>query len=220
MAKVESVRIAEIYDSIQGESTLMGLPCTLIRLAGCPLRCTYCDTPHALTFQSGKAMPIDAVVEQAAARARPLILVTGGEPLAQKHTAALLSRLSRLPAIIQLETSGAYDIRCARPPVRRILDIKTPGSGEMEMNRWSNLEDLRMGDELKFIICDERDYLWAKDVIREHALLRLGIPILFSPAWGKLAPKELAHWILRDNLRVRLHLQQHKIIWGEEEKQR
>ena len=147
-----SVRIHEIYDSIQGESTLAGMPCTLVRLAGCPLRCRYCDTPQAWSFERGTAMAIDAVVADVAQRNRPLVLVSGGEPLAQPACQDLLAALVQTGRIIQLETSGAFDIRDIPEGVRRILDVKTPGSGEAERNLERNIDGLRDGDEIKFVI--------------------------------------------------------------------
>ncbi|RMH60426.1 MAG: radical SAM protein [Zetaproteobacteria bacterium] len=209
------LRILEIYDSIQGESSLAGTPCTLVRLAGCPLRCDYCDTPQGLAKDSGAPMSVDAIVERVRASMRPLVLVTGGEPMAQRALPELLKALSALPAIVQLETSGAYDICSIEPPVRRILDVKTPASGESARNKWSNLENLRSGDEVKFVLCDERDYAWSRDIVRQR-LRASPATILFSPCWGRLEPHQLAEWILRDHLEVRLQLQLHKYIWGSE----
>jgi len=209
------LRIFEIYDAIQGESTLAGMPCTIVRLAGCPLRCSYCDTPQALPMHSGTRMPIADIVARIRASARPLVLITGGEPLAQRALPQLLDALVPHTAIIQLETSGAYDIRPIAPPVRRILDIKTPGSGEQARNKWDNLEDLRAGDEIKFVLCDEQDYRWSREVI-ETRLRATPATILFSPCWGRLDPQQLAAWLLRDRLPVRLQLQMHKYVWGGE----
>ncbi len=210
------LRVFEIYDAIQGESTLAGMPCTLIRLAGCPLRCSYCDTPEAIPAQSGQVMDIDDITQQVRRARRPLVLVTGGEPLAQRGVFELLRSLSHQPAIIQLETSGAYDIRPVPPPVRRILDIKTPGSGECSRNRWSNMQALREGDELKFVLTDRADYEWTMDCLKRHAIDLDAIPVLLSPCWGLLDPRDLAQWILDDHLNVRLQLQMHKYVWGAE----
>ncbi len=204
----------EIYDSIQGESTLAGMPCTLVRLAGCPLRCGYCDTPQALSFDSGEWMEIEAIVAEVERRARPLALITGGEPLAQRGCIALLERLCAGPRLVQLETSGAYDISRAPARVRRILDIKTPGSGETARNRLENLPLLREGDEIKFVLTGREDYEWARDFIRRHALGDSPAALLLSPAWGMLDAQRLSEWLLADRLPARLQLQWHKIIWG------
>ena len=192
------------------------MPCTLVRLAGCPLRCTYCDTPQAIPFESGEMMAVDDIVERVGAAKRPLVLITGGEPLAQRHCTSLLDRLQSLDAILQLETSGAFDISKVPAQVRRILDVKTPGSGEVHRNRWQNLDVLRNGDELKFILTDRDDFLWAVDCIEKFNLENRGIPILFSPSWGSLQANDLAEWILAENINVRLQIQQHKVIWGAE----
>ncbi|MDX8401545.1 MAG: radical SAM protein [Mariprofundaceae bacterium] len=204
----------EIYDTIQGESTLAGMPCTLVRLAGCPLRCNYCDTPQALDFDSGDWHPIDAIVQDVRRRDRPLVLVSGGEPLAQRHCVALLERLAASGRLVQLETSGAYDIEPVPEGVRRILDIKTPGSGESARNRMNNLQALRPGDEIKFVLTSRSDYEWARSFIRAHALGDKPAVLLLSPAWGMLEPAALSAWLLEDRLPARLQLQWHKIIWG------
>ncbi len=208
-----AVRVHEIYDSLQGESTLAGTPCTLVRLAGCPLRCSYCDTPQALAFDAGESRPIDDIVAEVKRRGRPLALVTGGEPLAQKFTPALLAALAETRPAVQLETSGAFDISHLDARVRRILDIKTPGSGEAQRNHWENLEHLRDGDEIKAVIRNREDYLWVLEVV---ARFRPHVPVLLSPVWGALSPAELAGWILDDHAPVRLQLQWHKYIWGAE----
>jgi len=161
-------------------------------------------------------MPVGDIVDRIRHSARPLVLVTGGEPLAQKSCIALLEALADLPATIQLETSGALDIATVPAFVHRILDIKTPGSGEEARNRWENLRHLRRGDELKFVLSSREDYLWSLECIRNHGLADLDIPMLFSPCWGRLDPKDLADWLLADNPPVRLQLQQHKSIWGAE----
>ncbi len=213
---MRQVRVNAIYDTIQGESTLAGMPCTLIRLAGCPLNCTYCDTPEAIPFDSGDWMPVDELVAQVNERARPLVLVTGGEPLAQRGTRPLLEALSDGSRLVQLETSGALPIAGLPLAVRRILDVKTPGSGEHERNRLENLTELRHGDEIKFVLTSRADYEWALRFILDHALEALGIPLLFSPAWGRLDARDLARWILEDRAPVRLQMQVHKLIWGAE----
>lgn len=191
------------------------MPCTLVRLAGCPLQCTYCDTEAAIAPDSGKRQTIDSIVRHVRRCARPLVLVTGGEPLAQRNCIHLLAELCGLDAEIQVETSGAYDISSIPPPVRRIIDIKTPDSGEMSRIRWANLDDLRDGDELKFVLCSRNDYEWSKSCVRQRQLEGRGIPILFSPAWGRISPSDLSRWLLEDRLNVRLHLQLHKYIWGD-----
>jgi 7-carboxy-7-deazaguanine synthase len=211
-----SVRIHEVYDSIQGESTLAGMPCTLVRLAGCPLRCRYCDTPQAWSFERGTEMAIDAVVADIAERDRPLVLVSGGEPLAQPSCMDLLAALVETGRLVQLETSGAFDISEVPAGVRRILDIKTPGSGEAARNLTGNLAQLRAGDEIKFVITDRADYEWARALISEHAWEARGLPVLLSPSWGELEAAELAAWVIADRLPARLHLQQHKVVWGSE----
>ncbi len=208
-----ALRVHEIYDSIQGESTLAGMPCTLVRLAGCPLRCTYCDTPRALSFDAGEMRDIDDIVADVARRDRPLTLVTGGEPLAQKSSLDLLAGLAAARPLVQLETSGAFDISRVDARVWRILDIKTPGSGEESRNDWNNLAHLKDGDEIKVVICDRTDYDWALDILDRF---QPRVPVLFSPAWGAVSPAELAQWILEDHAPVRLQLQWHKHIWGAE----
>lgn len=210
------VRIFELYDSIQGESTLAGMPCTIVRLAGCPLRCSYCDTRQALAFGSGHPRAIEDLVEDVNGRNMPLTLVTGGEPLAQNQCIPLLARLVANRPIVQLETSGAFEIRDVPPGVRRILDIKTPGSGESARNLWPNLDHLREGDEIKFVLVDREDYEWAIRMIGRHHLTERNLPVFFSPAWETLKPAELARWIVEDRVPARLQLQIHKVIWGGE----
>ncbi len=208
------LQIHEIYSSIQGESTLAGMRCSFIRLAGCPLECSYCDTPQAIPRDSGRAMRLDEILERVRSLDNPLILVTGGEPLAQRGCIPLLEALLALPAIVQLETSGALPIEAVPAGVHRIMDIKTPGSGEADRNRLANLSDLRPDDELKFVLSGRADYEWARDFIAEHGLEDIGCPLLFSPAWSQLDPKDLAEWIIADRLPVRLQIQLHKVIWG------
>ncbi len=209
------LKIHEIYQSIQGESSLMGMPCVFVRLAGCPLRCRYCDTPQAWNEEAGRAMSIDETMEEVSRFALPLVLVTGGEPLAQAACIDLLQALVEAKFNVQLETSGAYDIAPVPPSVQKILDIKTPGSGEVERNLWSNLALLQEHDEIKFVLRDREDYLWCRQKI-ESDLPDTPADILLSPAWGELEAAELAAWILEDRLPVRLNLQLHKIIWGDD----
>ncbi|HCS13154.1 MAG: radical activating enzyme family protein [Zetaproteobacteria bacterium CG06_land_8_20_14_3_00_59_53] len=193
------------------------MPCTLVRLAGCPLNCSYCDTPDAIPFDSGEWMTIDAIVAEVRMRNRPLTLVSGGEPLAQKACAGLLSALADVAPLLQLETSGALDITGLHPAVRRIIDIKTPDSGEEARNRWQNIEHLKAGDEVKFVLCTRSDYDWALHTLdRLGDALRAGIPVLFSPVESSLPATDLAEWILQDRPPVRMQLQMHKHIWGPE----
>lgn len=207
------INIHEIYQSIQGESTLAGMPCTFVRLAGCPLRCTYCDTLQAIPFDSGEGMAIEDVVAQVSAWENPLVLVTGGEPLAQRTCIKLLQKLLATGAIVQLETSGALDISAVPIAVRKVLDIKTPGSGEEKRNRWENLQYLQAHDEIKFVLTNQADYVWAKRVIEER-LKDASATILLSPCWGTLNSEDLCTWVLQDKLPVRMQLQMHKVIWG------
>lgn len=208
------LRIHEIFHSIQGESTYAGRPCSFVRLTGCQMRCAWCDTEYA--FYGGEWMAVEAIVERLREIGCPLAEVTGGEPLLQPAVHALMRRLCDEGFEVLLETGGGLDIGGVDPRVRRIVDVKCPGSGEAENNRWQNLELLRPGDELKFVLAGEEDYRWAKQLVAERGLARRGVPLLFAPVWGKLEPRSLAEWILRDRLPVRLNLQQHKILWGAE----
>jgi 7-carboxy-7-deazaguanine synthase len=207
------LRVTEIFFSLQGEASRVGLPTVFVRLTGCPLRCAYCDTEYA--FQGGESWTVDAVLERVAAYAPLHVTVTGGEPLAQKGCAQLLTQLCDAGYDVSLETGGAMDIRALDGRVARILDIKTPGSGEAGRNLWSNLEALTPRDEVKFVLCDESDYLWSREVVRRHGVSARS-PVLFSPAQGQLEPGLLADWILRDRLPVRMQVQLHKLLWGAE----
>lgn len=209
----ESLRISEIFYSLQGETSRVGLPTVFVRLTGCPLRCTYCDTAYA--FTGGQTMTLDAIMAEVARYAPRHITVTGGEPLAQKNCLPLLRMLCDTGYNVSLETGGALDVSGVDPRVMKVLDIKTPASGEEQKNLWSNLEHLGPQDEIKFVLCDEADYLWAKQVLQEHGLAQ-HCTVLFSPAQGQLAAKDLAEWILRDRLPVRLQVQLHKLLWGNE----
>ena len=202
--------IHEIYRSLQGESTFAGLPCVFVRLTACHLRCVYCDTPHA--FNQGETMSVDVVVARTLALGDDLVEITGGEPLLQLEVYPLMTRLADAGKTVLLETSGALDTSAVDPRVRVILDLKTPGSGEVEANVWSNIERLKPCDELKFVLCDRADFDWAVNVVREHHLTER-CPVLFSAAFGQVNPTELAGWILESHLPVRLQLQQHKILW-------
>lgn len=209
----ESLRISEIFYSLQGETSRVGLPTVFVRLTGCPLRCTYCDTTYA--FTGGQTMTLDAIMVEVARHAPRYVTVTGGEPLAQKNCLPLLRALCDAGYEVSLETGGALDVSGVDTRVMTVLDIKTPASGEMARNLWSNLDHLDPHDEIKFVLCDEADYAWAKQVLQEHQLDRR-CAVLFSPAQGQLAPRELAEWILRDHLSVRMQVQLHKLLWGNE----
>lgn len=206
------LRVSEIFFSLQGETSRVGLPTVFVRLTGCPLRCGYCDTEYA--FQGGERLSIVDILTKVASCGTRYVTVTGGEPLAQKECLALLGLLCEAGYSVSLETSGALDVSAVDPRVSKILDIKTPGSGEAERNRWSNLDCLTPQDEVKFVLCDEADYGWAVEVMRERRLDRIS-PILFSPVYGKLDPAALAAWVLRDHLPVRVQVQLHKLLWGE-----
>lgn len=206
------LRITEIFFSLQGEASRVGLPTVFLRLTGCPLRCGYCDTAYA--FQGGEWMTLEAILARVRTYPSRHVTVTGGEPLAQKGCTELLQRLCDLGLDVSLETSGALDIAEVDPRVARIVDIKTPGSGEVERNHWANLQVLTPRDELKFVLVDEADYLWARDMLRQNDLAAR-CPVLFSPVWNGLAAGTLAEWVLRDGLSVRVQLQLHKILWGE-----
>ena len=207
------VRITEIFHSIQGEASFAGRPCVFVRLTGCQMRCVWCDTAYA--FHGGEWRTLDAVVEAVRAFGCPLVEVTGGEPLLQPGVHPLMTRLCDEGFEVLLETGGGLDIKSVDRRVRRIVDVKCPGSGESANNRWENLDDLRAGDELKFVIADRADYEWARETIAARALIRR-CPIHLAPVWGALEPAELAAWILADRLAVRLSLQIHKLIWGPE----
>jgi 7-carboxy-7-deazaguanine synthase len=208
----ERLRVTETFLSLQGEADTVGWPTFFIRLTGCPLRCHYCDTTYA--FQGGEWRGIDELVAAARDSGVERVCVTGGEPLAQPRCGLLLSRLCDAGLRVSLETAGAHDIGDVDPRVVRVVDIKTPGSGEVERNRLANLGLLRAQDQLKFVICDRADYEWSCAFLRRHDLARR-CPVLFSPCHGQVAPVELAGWILADRLPVRFQLQLHKILWGE-----
>jgi 7-carboxy-7-deazaguanine synthase len=189
-----SLRISEIFYSLQGESTRVGLPTVFIRLTGCPLRCTYCDTTYA--FSGGRTQTLDEVMQQVASYATPYVCVTGGEPLTQKGCLTLLQALCDAGYSVSLETSGALDVSAVDVRVSKVLDIKTPASGEMEKNLWSNLAHLNTHDEIKFVLCGEADYLWATQILQQHHLTEK-CTVLLSPAQGQLEARDLAEWILR-----------------------
>lgn len=208
-----SLRISEIFFSLQGETSRVGLPTVFVRLTGCPLRCTYCDTTYA--FTGGQSMALEAIMAEVARHAPHFVTVTGGEPLAQKNCLRLLRLLCDAGYEVSLETGGAVDVSGVDARVVKVLDIKTPASGEMEKNLWSNLEHLNPHDEIKFVLCDEADYQWAKQVLAERKLAQR-CEVLFSPAQGQLSARDVAEWMLRDHLPVRLQVQLHKLLWGNE----
>jgi len=206
-----SLRISEIFYSLQGETSRVGLPTVFVRLTGCPLRCNYCDTAYA--FTGGLSMTLQAIMDEVKRYPTRYVTVTGGEPLAQKNCLPLLRILSDAGYQVSLETSGALDVSAVDKRVMKILDIKTPASGEVEKNLWSNLDYLNAQDEIKFVLCDEADYSWGKKILLEKNLTAR-CEVLFSPAQGQLSPTDLADWILHDQLPVRMQLQLHKILWG------
>ncbi len=209
----ERLRVNEIFYSLQGESTLAGRPCVLVRLTGCQMRCSWCDTEHA--FYEGTWKTLAEVVAEVESFGCSLVEVTGGEPLLQPAALPLLASLAERGYEVLLETGGGLDIAAVDPRVRRVLDVKCPGSGEAEGNRWENLDLLTPRDEVKFVIADEHDYRWAREVVRERGLAAV-CPVHFSPVWGTCEPAQLAAWILRDRLPVRLQLQLHKLLWPDQ----
>jgi 7-carboxy-7-deazaguanine synthase len=203
--------INEIYFSIQGESTWAGRPCVFVRLTACDLRCTYCDTEYA--FYQGKKQSLGEIIGAVLAYHCPLVEITGGEPLLQKNVLPLMTLLADAGCTILLETSGAHDISQVDRRVHRIMDLKTPGSGEVERNLLSNIEHLTERDEVKFVIGSREDYEWSRAQLSEHRLADRCRAILFSPIFGRIDPREIVEWILADNLPVRFQLQMHKFIW-------
>ncbi len=208
-----TLRVTEIFHSIQGESTWAGLPCVFVRLTGCNLRCAWCDTSYA--FAGGTTMTLDAILAKVAEYKTKFVEITGGEPLAQQGCAALAQRLLDAGYTVLVETSGSLPIDILPEGVIRIMDLKCPDSGECERNHWSNLEELRPErDEVKFVIASRRDYEWSRDVVLKYTLLERCHAVLFSPVFDLVAPRDLAEWILADRLPVRLQLQVHKFIWA------
>lgn len=212
VARDEKLRLTEIFHSVQGESTRVGLPTVFVRLTGCPLRCSWCDTSYA--FNGGETTSVDAVLERVASFGCDTVCVTGGEPLAQRGCLALLTALCDTGYSVSLETSGALDISEVDPRVVRIVDLKAPGSGELDKNRWANLQYLTRSDEIKLVLRDRADYEWARDMLTVHELAAR-CAVLMSPVAGELAPDQLAAWILQDHLPVRMQLQLHKVIWDD-----
>lgn len=208
-----TLRVNEIFFSLQGETSRSGLPTVFVRLTGCPLRCGYCDTAYA--FHEGETTPVQSILDRVAGHSARYVTVTGGEPLAQKNCLPLLRQLCDGGYSVSLETSGAIDVANVDPRVSRIVDIKTPGSGEMEKNLWQNIPLLTACDEIKFVLCGEADYRWAREQLQHRALEKI-CPVLFSPVYESLDPTLLAEWILRDRLPVRMQVQLHKILWGVE----
>ncbi len=208
----DRLRITEIFYSLQGESNTVGKPTVFIRLTGCPLRCHYCDTAYA--FSGGRWLNLTEIEQVIANFSTEYVLVTGGEPLAQKPCLTLLSRLCDLNYRVSLETSGALDTRGVDPRVTKVLDIKTPGSGESAKNQYHNIDCLTSHDQIKFVICDREDYDWAKSVLDEFRLPRR-CEVLFTPSYLQLDARRLAEWILKDQLPVRFQIQLHKYLWGD-----
>ena len=206
------LKITEIFYSLQGEARDAGRPTVFIRLTGCPLRCVYCDSEYA--FYGGEWKSIDQILEQVASYRTAYVCVTGGEPLAQKRCQELLQKLCETGYQVSLETSGAMDVSQVDERISRVLDIKTPDSGEAGRNLWENLEILTTHDQVKFVLCSREDYKWALAEIRSRGLDEK-LDILFSPAWGQVNPTELAEWVLKDQLNVRVQLQLHKLLWGD-----
>lgn len=207
---MQQLRINEIFFSIQGESTRSGIPTTFIRLSGCPLRCTYCDTEYA--FKGGDRFSIEEILAKISTYPSKYITVTGGEPLAQPLCFELIKHLADADYKVSLETSGAFDLTNVDPRTMIVMDLKTPTSGEVDKNLFSNLEILKPSDQIKIVICNEQDYIWARELIREHRLTER-LDVLFSPSWGQQDLRQLANWILEDGLEVRFQVQLHKVVW-------
>ena len=210
----DAVRITEIFYSLQGEARTVGLPTVFVRLTGCPLRCVYCDTEYA--FSGGELQSISQVAARVADYAPRYVTVTGGEPLAQRNCLSLLVALCDAGYEVSLETSGAVSVADVDPRVVKVLDLKTPASGEMARNDYTNIPLLSQRDQVKFVICDREDYDWARFKLDEYGLAGRVSDVLFSPSHGQLPPRELAEWILADNLPVRLQLQLHKLLWNDQ----
>ena len=204
------MRITEIYSSIQGETQYAGLPCTLVRTTGCDLRCGYCDS--AFAFHGGTEMTVDEIAAEVTRLGARLVLLTGGEPMLQRELPSLAARLVALGYAVMIETSGAHPLDALPAEVVRVIDVKTPGSGESHRNRWELMASLRRQDAVKFVLTDEADYRWATEIIRTHDLGGR-TEVLLSPVHGRLDPQQLVAWMLRDRLPARLNVQLHKYIW-------
>lgn len=206
------LKLTEIFLSIQGEADAVGWPTVFVRLTGCPLRCQYCDTQYA--FYGGQWFGIEQICQRVADYGVRHVCVTGGEPLAQKACVDLLRALCEGGYRVSIETSGAMDITAVDPRVVRVVDIKTPDSGEVQRNRYENIAALRPDEQLKFVICSRADFEWSRDLVRQRALHQV-CTVLFSPSHGRIEPRELAEWILDERLPVRLQIQLHKYLWGD-----
>jgi 7-carboxy-7-deazaguanine synthase len=211
-SKLERVKLTEIFRSIQGEANSVGWPTVFVRLTGCPLRCHYCDTAYA--FHGGEWFTLEAVLTRVASYSTRHVCVTGGEPLAQKAAHALLTALCDAGYEVSLETSGALDFSRVDPRVTRVVDVKTPASGEASRNRLDDLQLLRAGEQIKFVICDRADFEWARDLVRERALHQV-CTVLLSPSFQQVPARDLAEWMLEERLDVRLQVQLHKYLWGD-----
>ncbi len=209
----DTVRVTEIFYSLQGEARTVGCPTVFVRLTGCPLRCNWCDTAYA--FTGGRNWSVDEVLAEVASHAPRYVTVTGGEPLAQPACVPLLAALCDAGYEVSLETSGALPVDAVDPRVSRVMDLKAPGSGEAARNRYENLAFLNGRDQVKFVIADRGDYEWSRDRLREHELDGRVGEILFSPVHGQMPPGDLADWIVKDRLPVRMQVQLHKILWGD-----
>lgn len=209
----DRVRVTEVFCSLQGEGNTAGLPTVFVRLTGCPLRCSYCDSAYA--FHGGENRALDALTDEVTGYGVRHVCVTGGEPLAQPGCLGLLERLCDVGHSVSLETSGALDIAAVDARVTRVVDLKTPASGEHHRNRWDNLKRLTARDQVKFVLCDRADYEWARAVV-ERERLAATCEVLFSPVWETLPARDLADWVVADRLPVRMQLQLHKILWGDE----
>jgi 7-carboxy-7-deazaguanine synthase len=213
LSKAPRLKLTEIFLSLQGESTLVGLPTVFVRLTGCPLRCQYCDTAYA--FTGGEWWELPAILERVQALSARQVCVTGGEPLAQPNCLPLLTLLCDAGFTVSLETSGALPVADVDPRVIRVVDVKTPASGESTRNLFDQLQSLAPQDQIKFVICDRSDYEWSRTLVRDRALTER-CTVLFSPSYEQLPARELADWILADHLPVRFQLQLHKVLWGNE----
>ncbi len=211
LPKEERVKVNEIFYSLQGESSFAGRPCVLVRLTGCQMRCAWCDSEHA--FYEGRWMSLAEVLAEVAGFGCPLVELTGGEPLLQPGARPLLAALADGGYEVLLETGGGLDVSGVDPRVRRIVDVKCPGSGEVESNHWPNLDLLTRRDEVKFVLASEGDYRWARDLVLEKGLAAR-CEVHFSLVWGALEPRQLAAWVLADHLPVRVQVQLHKVLWG------